>query len=293
MSEKFDKQKIENNIVIPNQERFKEIKRKFQEGGLDKIHVLADFDRTLTRAFVDGQEIPSVISILRDGSYLTPDYAAKAHQLYDKYHHFEGDSTISKEDKKRLMAEWWARHFELLIKCGLNKADIEKAVKSGKLKFRDNFSELADFLKKHKIPLVIMSSAGLGQESISQILKQEGKLSNNVHIISNAFGWNKNGRAVSVRQPIVHGFNKDETLIKDFPDIFTAVKDRKNVILLGDNLDDVGMADGFDYDNLLKIGFLNSKIEENKGVYQNAYDVLLLNDSSFKFLNDFLLKIPK
>lgn len=295
MSEKveaFDNQKMEN-IVISNEAKFKEAEKRFQEGGLGKVHILADFDKTLTRAFVDGKEVPSVISILRDGSFLTPDYASKAQELYNKYHPLENDKTIPKEEKKRLMAEWWTAHFELLIKSGLNKKDIERVVKSGRIKFRGGFLELADFLRNNNIPLVIMSSAGLGAESISQRLKQEGKLSGNIHIISNAFEWDKDGRAVSVKQPIVHGSNKDETLVQSFPEIFGAIKERRNVLLLGDSLDDVGMVEGYDYDNLVKIGFFSSKTKEGEEAYKSAYDVLITNDSSLDFINRFLKKIPK
>lgn len=280
------------NLLITDQRRFSEIEKKFQEGGLKNIHILADFDKTLTKAFVDGQEIPSIISILRDGNYLTPDYAIKANQLYDRYHPFESDITISKEEKKKQMAKWWTAHFELLIECGLRKTDIENIIKTGKLKFREGFLEFADFLEKQKVPLVIISSAGLGKESIIQALKQEKKLSGNIHIISNDFEWDKNGKAICTKRPIVHASNKDETLVSDFPDIFTAIKDRKNVILLGDNLCDTDMIVGFNYDNLLKIGFLNSGIEEKREAYQAAYDILLLNDSSLEFINDFLRKIP-
>ena len=280
------------NIVISNEKRFKEVERKFQEGGLNKIHILADFDKTLTRAFVDDKEIPSIISILRDGSYLTPDYARKAHDLYDKYHPLENDPTIPKEEKKRLMAEWWITHFELLIKSGLNKKDIDRVIKSDKIKFRDGFLEFMDFLRDNNIPLIIMSSAGLGQESISQRLEQERKFHNNVYIISNSFEWNENGKAIAVRQPIVHCANKDETLVQDFPDAFRAVKNRKNVVLLGDSLDDIEMIEGFNYDNLIKIGFLNNK-NGVESAYRSVYDILVLNDSSLDFVNHFLKRIPK
>jgi len=276
------------NIIISNEERLKETEKRFQEGGLDKVHILADFDRTLTRAFVDDKEVPSVASVLRDGNYLTPDYAHKAQEFYDKYHPLEKDPNIPREEKKRLMAEWWIMHFGLLIKSGLNRKDIEKVVKSGKIKFRDGFSELANFLKDNNIPLVIMSSAALGQESISQRLKQEGKLYSNIYIISNSFEWDENGKVVAVKQPIVHGGNKDETLVQNFPKIFRVIKDRRNIILLGDNLDDVGMVEGFDYDNLIKIGFLNENIEENLEYYKRNYDVIILNDSSMDCVNSLL-----
>jgi len=281
------------NIIISNEKKFKEIERKFQEDGLNKIHILADFDKTLTRAFVDNKEIPSIISVLRNGSYLTPDYAHKAQELYNKYHPLENDPDISKEEKKKLMAEWWITHFELLLKSGLNKKDIERVIKSGKIKFRDGFLELMDFLRDNNVPLVIMSSAGLGQESISQRLKEERMLYSNVYIISNSFEWDENGKAVAIKQPIVHCANKDEILIQSFPEISRITKDRGNVVLLGDGLDDVEMIEGFNYDNLIKIGFFNSKKKEREDAYKNVYDVLVLNDSSLDFVNYFLKRIPK
>ncbi|MFH1744918.1 MAG: hypothetical protein ABH881_01990 [bacterium] len=279
------------NIIVSDEKRFEKIEKAFQEGGLDNVHVLADFDKTLTIAFVDGEKTPSIISVLRDGNYLTKDYADKAHALYNKYHPFENDPNIPKEEKKKMMSEWWTAHFKLLIDSGLNIEDIRKITKSKKIKFRDGFAKLTCFLKDNNIPLVIMSSSGLGHVFISEKLREEEKLSDNIHIISNSFEWDEKGRAIAVKQPIVHGANKDETLIQNFPEIFEIVKKRRNVILLGDSLGDARMAEGFDCDNLIKIGFFNNK--ENKDAYKDFYDILILNDSSLDFVNDFLKKIIK
>jgi len=63
--------------------------------------------------------------------------------------------------------------------------------------------------------------------------------------------------------------------------------------LLGDNLEDIGMVDGFEYDNLLKIGFLNENIEENLENYKKAFDIVILNDGSMEFVNNLLKEIIK
>ena len=86
--------------------------------------------------------------------------------------------------------------------------------------------------------------------------------------------------------------NKDETAIQDFP-VFEIIKNRKNVLLLGDGLGDAGMIDGFDYNNLIKIGFLNEKIEENLPSFKKVYDILALNDSSMDFVNTLLNSLIK
>lgn len=280
------------DIVILNPEKLEKAKRAISEAGADKLHILADFDRTLTCAFIEGQSTPSIIAILRDGSYLTPDYAKKAHELYNKYHPIEIDPKIPIEKKKKAMNEWWKTHFDLLIKSRLNKKDLERIVESGKIKFRNKALELIDFLKAHNIPLVIMSSSGSGSDVISMILKKEGKLYDNVHIISNSYEWDEDGNMLAVRKPFIHTLNKDETSVRDFP-AFEIIKHRKNVLLLGDNLDDIGMIKGFDYDNLINIGFLNENVEENLEHYKKNYDVVILNDSSMDYVNKILKEILK
>ena len=271
------------NIVILNPKKLEKSKSTISGDGADKLHILADFDRTLTCAFIKGQSTPSIIAILRDGSYLTPDYAKKAHKLYNKYHPIEIDPKIPIEKKKKTMNKWWKTHFDLLIKSRLNKKDLEKFVESKKIKFRHGVLELIDFLKAHNIPLVIMSSSGLGSDIISMILKKEGKLYDNVHIISNSYEWDENGNMIAVRKPFIHTLNKDETSVRDFP-AFEVIKHRKNVLLLGDSLDDIGMIKGFDYDNLINIGFLNENVEENLEHYKKNYDVVILNDSSMDYV---------
>jgi len=278
------------NVVISNPTKLEKIKKEFQKGGIEKLHILSDFERTLTYAFVEGEKVPSLISVLRSsGEYLGDDYARKAQALFDKYHPIEIDPKIPIEEKKKAMEEWWTTHFNLLIKLGLNKKHLEKAVKSEKIKLREGAEEFFNFLKKYKIPLIIMSSSGLG-EAISMFLEKEGKLLAHVYIISNSFFWDDNGNAVSVKTPVIHSMNKDETVLKDFP-FYDKIKDKKNVILLGDNLEDIEMVAGFNYDNLIKIGFLNEKIEENLEAYKKIYDILILNDSSMNFVNNLLKEI--
>jgi 5'-nucleotidase len=157
------------NIILPNPKNLEKLKERFRKDGIDKIHVLSDFDRTLTTAFVDGKAMPSIISILRDGNYLTHDYAPKAHALYSKYHPIEINPEIPFEEKKKAMQEWWMKAFDLLTNSGFTRDDLEKVVASGKIRFRKGALEFIDLLYSHNIPLIIMSSAGLG-EAISLLL---------------------------------------------------------------------------------------------------------------------------
>ncbi|MDO8141470.1 MAG: hypothetical protein Q6358_08230 [Candidatus Brocadiales bacterium] len=279
-----------NNVVIPNLKKLEKLKKSFFRDGSSNIHVLADFDRTLTYAFVDGEKIPSIISVLRDGTYLTPDYAEKAHALFNKYHPIEVNPHLSLQKKKKAMLRWWGEHSDLLVQSGLNKKDLEKVAGSPKIKFREGALDFIDFLHSHDIPIVVMSSSGLGKDAVSLCFQRHMRLYSNVHIISNSFVWDKNDNATGFKKPIIHSMNKDETMLHDFP-VYDLVKNRKNVLLLGDTLEDVGMIEGFDYKNLIKIGFLNENVDDNLEYYKKNYDVVILNDSSMEYINELLKSI--
>ena len=147
------------DVIFTDKKYFELNKRKFVEDGAEKFHVLADFDRTLTKSFVDGKKTPSIISELRRGNYISKEYAEKVQTLADKYHPIEIDPNISFKEKKKAMNEWWSKHFNLLIKSGLNKKHLERIISEGKIQFRKGVPEFLDFLYGNGIPLVILSSA--------------------------------------------------------------------------------------------------------------------------------------
>ena len=278
------------NIIISDQEHFKKLKQIIISQGLSKFHVVADFDRTLTKAFVNGKQTPSIISVLRNENYLSEEYSEKARALAERYHPIEIDSAISINVKKKKMQEWWEKHFELLIESGLNKKNLERVINEGKVEFREGASEFLDLLHEKKIPLIILSSSGIG-DLIPMYLEKREKLYDNVHIITNLYKWDEKGNAIEIKKPIIHVFNKDETSIKNYPEIYNKIKDRKNVLLLGDSLGDLGMVEGFDYENLLKIGFLNEEVEKNMKEYKENFDVIITNDSDMKYVNEFIKEI--
>ncbi|MGK0209663.1 MAG: hypothetical protein ACI83O_000945, partial [Patescibacteria group bacterium] len=98
-----------------------QIRKKFLEGSTDELHVICDFDRTLTYAANEGKSVPFLISVLRDRNMLSPGYADKAKALFTQYHPIEVDATLSHSEKSKYMLEWWTRHNKLLIESGLHR----------------------------------------------------------------------------------------------------------------------------------------------------------------------------
>lgn len=103
------------NIIIVNQEKLDITIEHMIHDGMSNLRIISDFDRTLTKAFVNGKSRSSLLSILRDEKYLTPDYPAKAQALFDHYHAIEIDANVDLETKKTMMLERRTKHFKLLI----------------------------------------------------------------------------------------------------------------------------------------------------------------------------------
>ncbi|MDD5295158.1 MAG: hypothetical protein PHP21_04600 [Patescibacteria group bacterium] len=271
-------------VIIPNPKNLEQLKSEIKRAGFESLHILSDFDRTLTYGVIDGVKTPSIISMLRDGNHLTEDYAAKAHALFDKYHPIEVDSKIPMEEKKKLMQEWWETHNKLLVESGLSKSDLEDIVKNGHVKFREGVPEFLDFLHEHNISLVIFSASGCG-DAIQLFFQKIGRDYSNVYYITNKFNWDKDGRVISAKDLIIHCMNKDETILEKIPEVYQSIKNRRNVILLGDSVSDLGMIEGFNYLNLLKIGFLNFDYDKSIEDYKKNFDVILEGDGNFDFVN--------
>ena len=283
-----------DNIIIPDQTELTKKIEAIKQEGKDSLHIISDFDRTITKAFSKGKKIPSLIYHLRNEHYLTEDYSAKAFALYEKYHPLEVSTTVSDEKKNKAMLEWWSTHYKLLVESGLNEKTIKQAikdiVKKQEINLRLGVNEFLKLVGKRNIPLVVLSSSGVGN-MILELLKELKVMNNNIHFIGNTLEFDKEGKFIGVKDnKIIHSFNKNEAELASLS-IYQELIKRKNVILLGDSLGDIKMIEGFPYNNLIKIGFYNDATEENIEDFKKNFDVVITNDGSFEYINQLLKEI--
>lgn len=66
-------------------------------------------------------------------------------------------------------------------------------------------------------------------------------------------------KMVGFKNEIIHVYNKNENVIHD-SDYFQNIEHRTSMILMGDSLGDLHMADGAEVNHKLKIGFLNTRV---------------------------------
>lgn len=278
-----------DNIIIPNPELLNKKIAKIKEQGKESMHVLSDFDRTLTHSSVNGARTPSLISHLRNGNYLTEDYAEKAKALFNKYHPIEMSASFGEAEKAERMKEWWSLHYKLLANSGLNQETIKKAtsdiIKEGSIRLREGTGKFLNNLDKNNIPMVIISSAGIGN-MIQDFLKEQDLLLSNIHIIGNMLEFNKEGKFTGIKDNrIIHVMNKREVELDGLP-IYPELQKRKNVILLGDSLDDLQMIENLDYENLISIIFLENT--ETLELVRQKFDVIITDDGDFNYINELL-----
>ncbi len=282
---------MNEKILIPDKNRFEKIKENIKKGGFENLSVFTDFDRTLTYGTVRGKKTPSMIAVLRvNNDYLGKDYSKKALLLLEKYEPIEFDFNIDEKEKRKAMEEWWREHINLLVEKKLNKKHFKKIVDERSVSFRDNTKAVFNLLKKHDVPMIIISASGLGEEPISMMIKKELGDFPNTYIISNSFYYDKDGNITGYKDFLIHTMNKDEVLLKE-RNFYEKIRDRKNLILLGDSFDDVKMANNIDYENIIKVCFLTQYTMEKIDDYKKLYDVLILNDSSMDFVKELLLEI--
>ena len=264
--------------------------QNFIGDGIEKICVLSDFDKTLTKAFVDGRDSGSLISTLYNHGYLSEEYQKIAQEMYAYYSVIEKDETLPLKERQSAMQERWVKHKQLLIKEGLTKQDIYDAMQSDNVQLREGYQDFFTLLSENTIPLIILSAGWLGTLSIERYLKKNHWNYDNIHLIGNDFIWDDSGKAIGFKEPIIHSLNKSAVVLES-SSVFSEMKKRRNVILLGDHLNDVQMIEGFEYENLLKIWFLNKDVEQNLKRYQEVYDMVIMNDWGLPVVNEILEKI--
>lgn len=132
----------------------------------------------------------------------------------------------------------------------MSKKILEDVVAKKTLQFRDGVFAFFDLLYVMQIPLVIIS-ASIG-DMIVLYLEQANKYYDNIHLVSNFLEFDQEGKMIGVKPPIIHCMNKSELVLPEFS-FYDEVKSRKNVLLLGDSLEDLAMVDVASCANLLTI----------------------------------------
>lgn len=278
------------SVVISNPEVWARKRAALLAAGPSRLQVIADFDRTLS-AFRTrtGALCASSHELLENCVGLDRDtFLPQMDAINTKYFALEVSPNLTAEQRAEYMLEWWHQAHALLLAQGIRRQDISNAVERartlGMLQLREGAPEFLQLLLKADIPCLVFS-AGL-KETIQETLKQEQLLLPNLHLIGNEMEFHaESGKLMAFGQDTITSSNKNYSHVHLMePDFHARSLSRRNVILLGDNIGDAGMATGLDdAECIVRIGLLHDHAEERLGQFKEAFDVVLLNDVGMEF----------
>lgn len=271
------------SVLMRERSRVEETIYAMQRAGAGSLQVISDFDMTLTRFAHNGKRVATTHNILDNRLLINEDCTKKMKELLNIYYPIEIDASRSIEEKLPLMVEWWTKVHELLIEQKIRKDLLAQAVRESSTMLRDGYKVFFDGLAEHQVPLLIFS-AGVG-DVLEEVIRQNHVFHPNVHIISNYMDFDRTGVLRAFKGQLIHTFNKREGALSHAAGL-RELQGRPNVLLLGDSLGDLTMADGVsEPQNVLTIGFLNDQVEERKETYINSFDIVLVKDETMDVPN--------
>lgn len=245
--------------------------------------ILIDFDKTMTTMDSDDSW-----TIIQNPNIMNPDLYTESSKLVDRYYPLEMDYTLSPEEKSSYMYDWYTKELDLYYQYDLTFDKLVSCVKHSNVVLRKGLKDFLYRSYQNKIPVVILS-AGIGNV-IEQVLTLHGCFYDNISIMSNFFSFEGN-TLLPFHQDIIHTCNKNISLLPDH--VKQEINKRDYFLLFGDYIEDIHMVPREDLKRTLSFGFLEKNVKTNFKVYQDAFDIVLTNHSSFDDVSNLINSMIK
>lgn len=220
-----------DNLFCENKDGVREKIERIRNEGKEKLHLVLDFDRTLTPSRNEKGNETATWKLLN--KRLPLEKKAVATALYEKYRPLEIAGKMTAKDA----ADWWSSCLNLYRGSGLRWSDLAYEVEST-IPIRPGVKELFETCAEKGIPTVIISA---GIRDVIELWCQKFEIKPTIILSTNLYfnnegyvcGWDKDS--------LIHVLNKHDTGHKELSKIR---KDHPNTILIGDSIDDAAMAAG-------------------------------------------------
>ena len=226
----------------------------------DNFYILMDFDRTITTSRSFGSW-----AVLENTDFINPNF------------------TIDFNTKSYYMNEWYYKNMDLFYKYNLTHDILMNCVKNSSMEFRLGFKEFIKILHDYNIPIIIIS-AGIGNV-ITEFMSLNNCLFDNIYIISNFIKF-KDNKMIKFEDSIIHSLNKNMNSLPQ--ELIDVLYTKKYSMLFGDLIEDIYMLPQKYLNSCLSFGFLEQNVEKNLDVYTSSFDIVLINNSSFFDIINFL-----
>lgn len=266
----------ETEIVVRDIDSLEAKLARFGLAGASGLHVVLDFDRTLTYSPRDGQKVVSSWQILEE--HLPPEGSRRQRELFDTYYPKEKDGSMQ-EDESRA---WWTGALGLFTEYKLDLIEVERQFVDN-ANIRPGVQELFSFCRQHDIPTVILSA---GIKNVIELWARHYSLEPSV-VLSTELILDEHGRVAGWEDnTLVHLLNKAEI---GHPELSKIRHERPNAVLVGDGERDADMAVG--EENVLRVRIQDFEPGETTDVvaYQRKtfaeFDGLVQGESMLPIVN--------
>ena len=252
--------------------KFKDKKKVLQKleklinDGKDKLHLIVDFDRTLTIGRSDGKQDITSWNIIK--AHLPPAGLKMEAKYYSKYRLREIDGTITTKEQEL----WASKTAGLFVEHKINIIEVEKDFQQ-KANISPGAKTLFELCKTSGIPITIISA---GIKEVIDIWTKTYQVIPDLILATRLITDSKGTITGLDKKNLIHLFNKKQKLEKRLKKL---VKDRSNIIVVGDALEDADMIDGDE--NVLRIRINDpridqkyKKVENNKRTFEK-FDLMI------------------
>lgn len=231
--------------------------------------------------------------VIEHSSLMDEEYRRAVRELFREFYAKETDATLSDSEKTRAMEQWWSRAHELMINHKLRRGFLKPSLAEARLRLRPGVAELLKAAEAARVPVLVFS-AGL-QQIVELALRECGGLSANVDVVANRMrfadeaergggegggGCDDSALLVGFDPPLIHSMNKNFSMVPRNSAAAARHAERDCVLLLGDNPGDATMTNGLGTTTVLRVGFLNDNIENQRAKFLETFDAVVVGDGS-------------
>ncbi len=139
---------MENGTIVVNKDEFNKKIEAIKRDGVESLHIVADFDRTLTKGSLQNKKINTSTGVIVESNCLGNEFKETLHNLFKIYRPIENSNETSLELKYEKMNEWWSETLKAIINSGLNKNIVDEIIKKDEIIERENLREFLNILSK-------------------------------------------------------------------------------------------------------------------------------------------------
>jgi HAD superfamily hydrolase (TIGR01544 family) len=240
----------------------------FKTAGSKQIHVVADFDSTLTVQKYQGHQADTTFSVL---SHISHRFKKRTEELARVFYEKQTNLELSTQERGEIINEWWVKALTTCLEEDLYEYNLPDLFWESQLYLRHGIAELMEKTLKYNVPFSIVSG-GIGNFVEMALKNVEGP--KNYQLKANFMTFDDRSRRLNgCTQPIIHSFNKAQSV--------SQIKLNPYVILLGDSVPDIKALQGSVYEEAITVGFLREG--KNERLFREVYDFVIKEDGNLDF----------